>query len=96
MKKFELTDLTPAMMRTIEKLTDTDAVIRFLNEKGLEISTEQASALMEKLSASEKLNPENLANVAGGWEVRRSWGDDTWQEEMDEVYGRSTGTTYIM
>ena len=96
MKKFDLTDLTPAMMQAIEKLTDTDAVIRFLNEKGLEISTEQASALLEKLSASAKLNPEKLEKVAGGWEVRRTWGDTTWEDEMEELDGRSTGTTYIM
>ena len=67
MKKLKTSDLTPAMLMEVKKLSTASEVAAFFQEKDYELSEAGAQKILDYLNKEVvELGEEDLAKVAGG------------------------------
>ena len=67
MKQLKYSDLTPEMMKDLEKLETASAVADYFAGRGFSISEKDAEKLIDQIRKVSELTVEDLKNVAGGW-----------------------------
>lgn len=67
MKKLQLKDLTPDLMKEIVECGAPAGIVELLKGKDFEISEEGAEKILEQISKADSLSIEDLEKVAGGW-----------------------------
>ena len=67
MKKLQTSDLTPALLQEVMKLSTAKEVVAFFRSKDLEVSEEGAQKLLDNLSRQAvELGDDDLDKVTGG------------------------------
>jgi hypothetical protein len=68
MKKLELTDLTPELLKSVAAMTNAEDVIAFFAQEGFSVGKKSAAGLLEQLAKADSLTDEQLKEIAGGWD----------------------------